>query len=266
MKKYALFSCDTEFTPPWNTGTWEDQDPWTFLVGIDEILKILSSCEIRGTFFCEGTLVEAYPDKVKLLAQNHLIGSHGFNHENYGGRPVTVWTKSQPVFIKNDEEKKRLIDKAIKTIQDVTGKKPEVFVAPFDWIDGALLKILDELNFKIDCSFHNYSLGLPTKFYRLSGLNILELPLSVIFCGELKYKNVLEAFTYDRRHASAILEQEIILITCHPYEFTDIKIPHPPEVLIVGEKKKQALSELLLLLKRNGYDFVDPLQLKEVLV
>jgi len=265
MKKYALFTCDTEFTPPWNTGTWENQDPWTFEVGIEEISRILANLNIKGTFLCEGTLAERYPEKVKSLAQNHLIGSHGYNHENYGGRPVTVWTKSQPIFLKNDHEKRELLIKANSAIERVTGKNPEVFVAPFDWIDGPLLQILNQLDFQIDCSFHNYSLGLPTMFYQPIGLNLLELPLSVVLSKGGKYKNVLEAFTYDYGCSAEILRQRILLITCHPYEFTNIQIPHPREVLIVGDEKKESLTKLLSLLKENDYEFTNPLSLKEAI-
>jgi len=262
--KYALFTCDTEFTPPWNSGSWKSQDPWTFEVGIEVITNILSKHQIRGTFFCVATLVEQYPKKVKALSLNHLVGCHSYNHENYGGRPVKVWTDSQPILIKDDEEKRRLLIKAKKIIRNVIGKEPEVFVAPFDCIDTQLLKILENLNFKVDCSYHNYSLGLQTHFFQPIGFNILELPLSVVYCGnKLTYKNVLEAFTFDKKNLQAILQQDIIMITCHPYEYTNITIPHPQEVLIVGEKKKKALEDLIVLLKNNNYEFIDILQLKD---
>jgi peptidoglycan/xylan/chitin deacetylase (PgdA/CDA1 family) len=196
--KYALFTCDTEFTPPWNIGTWRERDPWTFEVGIKEITSLLAKFGIRGTFFCEGTVAERYPSVVAEMAKDHLIGCHGYNHENYGGRPVHVWSESKPVFIEDKNEKRQLLIKAKKAIRKAIGKDPEVFVAPFDSIDITLLKILEELEFKVDCSYYNYSHGLPTLFFMPEGVNILELPLTVIYCNEMKYKNVIEAFTYDR--------------------------------------------------------------------
>jgi len=266
MAKYALFTCDTELTPPWNTGTWEDMDPWTFEPGVAEIEKVLDKHNIRGTFYCQGTVAEKFPDIVRILSMKHLIGSHGYNHENYGGRPVTVWTKTNPVFAGDYNEKKELIAKSKAAIKNVIGQDPSVFVAPFDWTDPDLVTILDELGFEIDSSYHNYSLGLPSAFFSPIGRRILELPLSVTWCGDMRYKNILEAFTYDQNYASQLLEQSVLFLTCHPWEFTDINVPHPRKTLIVGSEKIIALDALISLLKGNGYLFVDPLQLrKEVL-
>lgn len=194
------------------------------------------------------------------MAQEHVIGCHGYNHENYGGRQVKVWTDTKPIYLETNEEKKQQLQKALEVLTATVGRRPEAFVAPFDWIDMDLVRILDELGFKVDSSYHNYTLGLPTAVYPLIGLDMVEIPLSVVNCGEFGMKNVLEAVTFDPNNIDKVLEHDTLLITCHPWEFTDIKIPHPRQVLIVGDEKINALDMLLSTLKSNGYTFTDPLK------
>lgn len=261
--KYALFTCDTEFTPPWNKGSWINQERESFQSGIQNIVHILSKFNVRGTFYCQGLLVQDYPDLVCSLAEKHLIGSHGYNHENYGGQDVKVYTSEQPVFLKDKNKKFDLLSKCVEIHKKVLGSTPDVFVAPFDNIDYDLLDILEKLDFKIDSSFNNYSLGLPTQFFKPLSFNIYELPLSVIRFEKYGYKNVLQALTYDYSKIPEVLGSNIIYLTCHPYEFIEINIPHPEHVLIVGEAKVKTLRKLINDLLNRGYEFVDPLQLLE---
>lgn len=263
MKKLALFTCDTEFTPPWNHGSWKDQDRTTFQSGILNIEKVLSKFDVRGTFYCQGLLVKDYPDLVCSLAEKHLIGSHGYNHENYGGQLVNVYTQEQPIFLKDKRKKFDLLSKCKEIHKKVVGYEPEVFVAPFNSIDYDSLAILEALSFKVDSSINNYWLGLPTQLFKPLSFNLYELPLSVIRYGEKGYKNILQGLSYDYSKISEIMGNEIIFITCHPYEFINIKIPHPEHVLIVGEAKVRTLERLIQDLLHEGYEFVDPSQLLE---
>lgn len=263
MTKYALFTCDTEFNPPWYKGTWEQQDRDGFDQGIQNIENILYEYEISGTFYCQAILVKEYPDIANRLAKKHLIGSHGYNHENYGGRPVNVYTPQQPVLLQSKEQCHELITKSIAIHKEILGIRPYAFVAPFDNIDFNLLSVLEELEFIVDSSFHNYSLGIETQLFRPLDLDLYELPLSVVRSKENGYKNVLEALTFSYSHIKDILTRDIVFITCHPYEFIDIKIPHPEHVLIVGERKIKTLRKLINDLQINGYTFLDPIKLIE---
>ncbi|MFH1244947.1 MAG: polysaccharide deacetylase family protein, partial [Candidatus Omnitrophota bacterium] len=224
----------------------------------------LSKLKIRGTFYCQGTMVEEFPLLVRELSVRHLIGSHGYNHENYGGQRLSsYWTPDQPEPLKTKEEKLSLINKCREIHQRVIGYAPQVFVAPFNSIDYDLLDILDNSEFKVDSSFNNYRLGLATAFFRPQSFNIYELPLSVLRFAEYGYKNVLQGLTLDYDKITEVLRQEIVLITCHPYEFIEIKVPHPAHVLIVGKKKIETLKKLIRDLLNAGYAFVDALQLLE---
>ena len=48
-----------------------------------EFSNFLNKNNIRGEFYICGTLVEKYPEKCIILAKNHVVGGHGYEHENF---------------------------------------------------------------------------------------------------------------------------------------------------------------------------------------
>ena len=279
MSRRILVSvtCDTELDPPWYKGSWENMATWTFEQGVPLFKKILDVFEIKGTFFTQGKVLERFPETVHELDRSgHHVGSHGYNHENYGNKPVKVWTQDQPVFLGDNNLKSERIEKCIDLHDRVLGKHPEAFVAPFDNVDDELLEILDDLGFKVDCSFHNYSLQMNSfPFQPLKNRELVEIPLTVLDMGTDTPKNLLEAFTYDSQTAEKQLSAYIkysmenwpfcmVLITCHPYEFLDVKPPHPRDVLIVGQEKVEALKNLLIYFRRSSASFVTPIEVREI--
>jgi peptidoglycan/xylan/chitin deacetylase (PgdA/CDA1 family) len=261
MPKYALFTCDTEFTPPWHRGSWEEQDRSNFAQGIAAIEEILARHGVRGTFFCQGLLVRDYPDTARRLDAVHLVGSHGYNHENYGAKPVNVWTRDQPVFLRDPALKRERLEACLDIHRRVLGRSPQVFVAPFNSVSSDLWEILEDLGFQVDLSLDNYHLGLDSRPYRPLGMGLRELPLSVLKVPGLGYKNVLQALSWDWDLVGRIWDREVLSLTCHPYEFVDMEVPHPDHVLVVGERKRQTLDRLLGELAGRGFSFTDPLDL-----
>jgi peptidoglycan/xylan/chitin deacetylase (PgdA/CDA1 family) len=247
---------------------------WSFEQGTPLLKDLLEEYGIVGTFYTQATAIERFPDLVCELDRfGHHVGCHGYNHENYGGKPVKVWTKSQPVYLSDNKIKEQLLQKCIDIHFQVLNKHPETFVAPFDNINEDLLLILDDLGFKVDCSFHNYSLGLNSfPFFPIEGKLLVEIPLTVLQMGTDVPKNLLEAFAYNPELAEERLNTYVksslenypfcmVLITCHPYEFLDVKIPHPREVLIVGDEKVNALNRLIRLFQEMEVEFLNPLQI-----
>lgn len=271
---YVAVTCDSEFLPPWNEESWEKMSTWSFEQGLPIFSDILDRHGIKGTFFVQAKAAEKFPEIIRQLAdKEHLVGSHGYNHENYGSKPVEVWTKSNPVFLKTKEKKRELLMKANAIIKAVTGYRPSTFVAPFDNIDEELIFIIDELGFEVDCSFHNYSLNLNSfPFYPKEGCKLIEIPLTVLAMGSHGNKNALEAFTYNFAAAKDRLKEYIekselnnpftvVLLTCHPYEFLDIRTPHPREFLIMGKEKITTLNRLIPMFKEMGANFLNPLEI-----
>ncbi|GAB4286595.1 MAG: polysaccharide deacetylase family protein [Marinilabiliales bacterium] len=49
----------------------------------DWVLDVLNDFNIKATFFCLGSNAEKHPQIFKrIIKENHLIGSHGYNHLN----------------------------------------------------------------------------------------------------------------------------------------------------------------------------------------
>ena len=277
QKIYVAVTCDTEFLPPWNEGSWEDMATWSFEQGVPIFTTLIDARGIQGTYFTQATVIEQFPDIIRGLKNaGHLIGSHGYNHENYGDVPVKVWTPGQPVMLGDAERIHDRLERSLKIHREVLDEHPGTFVAPFDNTDARLTMILDNLGFKVDCSLHNYTHQRNSfPFYPLKDRSIIEIPLTVVKPeGSGIAKNLLEAFTYDRDSAKDCLKTYIeesavaypfcmVLITCHPYEFLDVAIPHPREILIVGQEKETALGELLDWLAALGANFTNPLKVAE---
>src|SRR3989338_58324 len=75
---------------------------------IDAALKFanqLAKKGIKGEFYVCGYLVERYPVKCRKIAKNHIIGGHGYNHENFARLfykdQKRLILKTKEVFAKN---------------------------------------------------------------------------------------------------------------------------------------------------------------------
>lgn len=63
----------------------------------EKVLEILEHYNAKATFFLVGKKAEAHPDLVHaLLAKNHAIGSHGWEH-------IDGWRTKTKAFVKNAE-------------------------------------------------------------------------------------------------------------------------------------------------------------------
>jgi len=100
---------------------------------IPEIVNTLKEYNVRASFFFVGTWAEQYPDMVKLISDNgHDIANHSYAHLRMGaidsGRIRTE-------IIKCDE-----------VLKSITGKKPELFRAPYGDYNNNVVRIARELN------------------------------------------------------------------------------------------------------------------------
>jgi peptidoglycan/xylan/chitin deacetylase (PgdA/CDA1 family) len=48
-----------------------------------EFSEMLNRMGVQGEFYVTGVLVEKYPDKVKKIAKYHILGGHGYDHEDF---------------------------------------------------------------------------------------------------------------------------------------------------------------------------------------
>jgi polysaccharide deacetylase family sporulation protein PdaB len=99
----------------------------------DSILAMMAEHDIRATFFSVGMWAEKYPDKLKSLSDSGRfeIGTHSNTHPNMP---------------KLSKEKMTLeLTASVKTIEAITGKKVELFRAPFGDYSDRLLETAEAL-------------------------------------------------------------------------------------------------------------------------
>ncbi len=100
----------------------------------DQILKALKVSSVRATFFMVEFWTEKYPEFVKKIdAHGCEIGTHSSTHSYMSKQ--------------NAEEIKKELTTSSKAIEDVTGKKVELFRAPYGDYDDELIKTASELGY-----------------------------------------------------------------------------------------------------------------------
>jgi polysaccharide deacetylase family sporulation protein PdaB len=106
-------------------------------VRTEPILKILESKGVKkATFFVSSPWAQQHPDIVNDIAKRGWeIGSHGHKHVNYSKL--------------SDEEIRSQITTADGIIKQVTGKSPSLIRLPNGDFDKRVLRIADELNYKV---------------------------------------------------------------------------------------------------------------------
>lgn len=99
----------------------------------DNLLEIMQEKGITCTFFCVEFWTKKHPDYVKKIADSgHEIGTHSSTH---------------PHMSKLSKEKMiSELTTSAKAIEDITGKKVQVFRAPFGEYNDLLLKTATSLN------------------------------------------------------------------------------------------------------------------------
>ncbi len=101
----------------------------------EKIMEILKEYDANATFFLVGFWVENYPEIAKKIAENGFeIGTHSNTH---------------PDMAKLDGEQMKLeLETSIKIIENVAGKKVELFRPPYGSYNNTLIETCEELNLK----------------------------------------------------------------------------------------------------------------------
>ena len=141
------------------------------------IFNIIDKHNVRGTFFVVGWIAEKYPEIVKQISDRGFqIGSHTHMH--------------QLVYEQNPKSFLRDVEKSIKTLEDISSQKVELFRAPgFSITEKNIwaFEVLVKLGIKIDCSvfpagrahggFKSYSHATPS-IIRYNGVSLKEFPIN----------------------------------------------------------------------------------------
>lgn len=98
-----------------------------------KILEILTDYDIKANFFTVGFWAEKYGDKLKALQESGRveIGTHSNTHPDM--------TKLSREAIKLE------LETSSELIEDITGKKPELFRAPFGAYNDTVLTVAEQM-------------------------------------------------------------------------------------------------------------------------
>jgi polysaccharide deacetylase family protein (PEP-CTERM system associated) len=141
------------------------------------IYSVLEKHRVGATFFCLGWVAENFPDIIRTIDKlGYEIGSHAHMH--------------QLVYEQDESGFRADVERSIKTIEDLIGKKVRTFRAPGFSITGEVpwaFAILSDLGIEIDSSvfpgkrghggFPSYGEASPN-ILNYNGIKIKEFPIS----------------------------------------------------------------------------------------
>ena len=161
---------------------WDGFEDRIELAG-NKLLQILDDAGVKATFFVLGFIAEKHPGLVKRIeAAGHEVGTHGFSHS-------LIYRQTPEVF-------KAEMERAVRFLQDLTGKPVLGHRAPFFSITKEslwALDILGALGVKYDSSIFpvlNYRYGIadaPRFPYEIerNGFKFTEFPISTLKMGKM---------------------------------------------------------------------------------
>lgn len=117
-------------------------------VGTRRLLKLFDRYEMKTTWFIPGHSIETFPEETALVVEaGHEVGMHGYSHEN----PISM----------TPEQEEAVLLKCIELIEQVAGRRPTGYVAPWWEFSTVTNELLLEHGIKYDHSlmhrdFHPY--------------------------------------------------------------------------------------------------------------
>jgi len=108
-------------------------------VGTPRLLELFRRYDLRTTWFVPGHSIETFPAQIDaIVAAGHEVGVHGYSHEN----PIAM----------SREQETEVLDKCIALVEEVTGRRPTGYVAPWWEFSRVTNELLLERGIKYDHS------------------------------------------------------------------------------------------------------------------
>jgi peptidoglycan/xylan/chitin deacetylase (PgdA/CDA1 family) len=87
-------------------------------VGTPRLLELFRRHELRTTWFIPGHSIETFPEQTRMVVEaGHEVGIHGYSHEN----PIAM----------TREQEEAVLRRCIGLVEEVSGKRPTGYVAPW---------------------------------------------------------------------------------------------------------------------------------------
>jgi peptidoglycan/xylan/chitin deacetylase (PgdA/CDA1 family) len=94
---------------------------------------------VTGSFFVPGLTADRYPGTVEaIVAAGHDLGHHGYSHVPYHDL--------------SDDEQRADVERALQSLERITGRRPEGFRAPWWELTDSTPALLAEYGFRWDSS------------------------------------------------------------------------------------------------------------------
>lgn len=108
-------------------------------VGGPRLIRLFDKYDLPATWFVPGHSIETFPELTRMIvAAGHEIGVHGYSHEN----PIAM----------TREQETTILDRSIELIENVSGRRPTGYVAPWWEFSSVTNEILLERGIKYDHS------------------------------------------------------------------------------------------------------------------
>jgi peptidoglycan/xylan/chitin deacetylase (PgdA/CDA1 family) len=139
--------------------------------GLRLIVELLDEMGIKGTFFLEGDTLRAIAREldVRTILAKHEVAAHGICHEDLTGEETGICLMGPEVA--------QVIDDSASVIEDLCGRRPVGFRAPYQHIDEATMEILTEKDFLYDSSLTIKLKDGKVMPWRLDS-DLLEIPIA----------------------------------------------------------------------------------------
>ena len=122
-------------------------------VGTPRVLDLFKKHDIPASWFIPGHSVETFPESVKLIVDaGHEIGAHGYSPEN----PIAM----------SPRQEEDVLAKSIELIEQVSGRPPRGYVAPWWEMSAVTAELLLKYGFTYD---HSQSYDDFSPFYSRVG-------------------------------------------------------------------------------------------------
>jgi polysaccharide deacetylase family protein (PEP-CTERM system associated) len=227
----------------------------------DRILDLLDKHKLKATFFCLGWIAKKYPNIIKKLGGcNYEIGTHSMMHQ-------LICDQTRREF--SDD-----LDRSVKSLEDILGKKVEYFRAPgFSLTEDTkwAFEVLISHGIEIDCSlvsashahggFSKYGKAVPG-IIQYGGLRIKELPVNnatvlgipMLYSGGGYFR--LFPYTFIKQWTK---KSDYVMVYMHPRDFDPGQPMIPSLPLMRRFKSYVGLSKSFSKFEKyiNDFDFID---------
>jgi peptidoglycan/xylan/chitin deacetylase (PgdA/CDA1 family) len=108
-------------------------------IGTPRLLKLFDKYSLKTTWFIPGHSLETFPEQMRMVVEaGHEIGAHGYAHEN----PIAM----------TRQQEEDVLRTCVGLIEQVTGRRPAGYVAPWWEFSNVTNELLLQYGFKYGLS------------------------------------------------------------------------------------------------------------------